>query len=274
MTTRDVFQMISDMDSDMVQKIVDRLEFRGSDPTFVRMRETYLENVDLQSNARVLELGCGTGVVSRALAQRKGFTGAVVATDFSDELIKAARNLADNADLSDRIEFRVGDSHALEEPDNSYDVVLAHTLVSHVVDPAAVVSEASRVARPGGTIVVFDGDYASLTFGAGDPELNTEVVNGILDAIVANPYVMRHVPMLLRDQDLTLSAFLPEVHAEAGEGAFFTNMAESYVPIAVKSETVSSATAERWLSEQRDASANGTFFGACNYYAFIARKPD
>jgi len=76
MTTRDVFQMIGDMGSDMVQNLVDRLEFRGSDPTFVRMRKAYLENIILQLNTRILELGCGTGVVSRALSQPKVFTGA------------------------------------------------------------------------------------------------------------------------------------------------------------------------------------------------------
>ncbi len=148
MSTRDIFQSISDLGSDAIQKIVDRLEYRGGDPTFVRMRETYLGRMGLEPNARVLDLGCGTGVVSRALAQREGFTGAVVGIDFSDALIDAARRLAGEKGLDDRIEFRVGDSHALEDPDDSYDVVIAHTLISHVVDPGAVISEASRAVRP------------------------------------------------------------------------------------------------------------------------------
>ncbi len=273
MSTRDIFQSISDLGSDAIQKIVDRLEYRGGDPTFVRMRETYLGRMGLEPDARVLDLGCGTGVVSRALAQREGFTGAVVGIDFSDALIDAARRLAGEKGLDDRIEFRVGDSHALEDPDDNYDVVIAHTLISHVVDPAAVISEASRVVRPNGTIAVFDGDYASLTFGAGDPELNADMVNGILDAVVANPYVMRQIPMLLRDRGLEVLAFLPEIHAEAGEGAFFSNLAESYVPMAVKAGTVPSDTADHWLAAQRDASSKGTFFGACNYYTYLARKP-
>ena len=69
--------------------------------------------------------------------------------------------------------------------------------------------------------------------------------------------------------------FLPDIHAEAGTGAFLTNLAESYVPIAVKAGTLSSNIADRWLAEQREASINGTFFGACNYYAYLAQKqPD
>lgn len=273
MSTRDIFQSISNLGPDAIQKIVDRLEYRGGDPTFVRMRETYLDRMGLAPNARVLDCGCGTGVVSRALAQRKGFTGAVVGIDFSDALIDAARRLALEEGLDDRIEFRVGDSHALEDPDDSYDFVIVHTLISHVVDPAKVISEASRVVRPNGTIAIFDGDYASLTYGAGNPEFNAKMVNGILAAIVANPHVMRQVPMLLRDCGLEVLAFLPEILAEAGEGVFFSSLVESYVPMAVKAETVSSETADPWLAAQREASSNNTFFGACNYYTYLARKP-
>jgi 2-polyprenyl-3-methyl-5-hydroxy-6-metoxy-1,4-benzoquinol methylase len=271
-STRDVFQNISDLDSDAIQRIVDRLEYRGSDPTFVRMRERYFDQMGLGRRARILDLGCGTGVVSRALAEREGSTLEVVGIDVSQALISAAQQLAAEKRLDHRIEFRAGDSHALEEPDHSYDFVVAHTLLSHVVDPAAVIAEASRVVRPDGIIAVFDGDYASLSYGAGDPALNSEIVQGILAAIVANPNVMRQVPAFLKDIGLKVTGFLPDIHAEAGTGAFFINLAESYIPIAVRAGTLSSDVAGRWLAEQRDASLHGTFFGSCNYYTYLAQK--
>jgi 2-polyprenyl-3-methyl-5-hydroxy-6-metoxy-1,4-benzoquinol methylase len=137
MSTRDIFQSIRDLEPEALQRIVDRLEYRGRDPAFVKMREAYLDQMGLTPNARVLETGCGTGVVSRALARRTGFAGLVVGIDFSDVLIQAGRRLAHEEKLTDRIEFRVGDSHALDDPDGSYDFVIAHTLVSHVVDPKA-----------------------------------------------------------------------------------------------------------------------------------------
>jgi SAM-dependent methyltransferase len=228
----------------------------------------------LTPRARILDCGCGTGVVSRALAQREGFAGSVVGIDFSDALIRTAQRLAREKGLDDRIEFRVGDSHALDDPDNSYDFVIAHTLVSHVVDPVKVISEAARVLRPNGTIAIFDGDYASLAYGAGDPDLNAAMVDAILAAVAANSRVMRQVPTLLRDCGLRVVTFLPQIHAEAGEGAFFLNIAESYVPIITKMGLVSSEVADRWLDEQREASSKGTFFAACNYYAYVASKPD
>jgi len=273
MSARDIFQSIRDLEPEALQRIVDRLEYRGRDPAFVKMREAYLDQMGLTPNARVLETGCGTGVVSRALVRRTSFAGAVVGVDFSDVLIQAGRRLAHAENLNDRIEFRVGDSHALDDPDGSYDFVIAHTLVSHVVDPAKVISEAARVVRPKGTIAIFDGDYASLAYGAGDTELNAKMVEAILAGVAANPQVMRQVPTLLRDCGLKVLTFLPGIHAEAGVGAFFLNLAESYVPIVKQKRLVSGEVADCWLGVQREASSKGTFFAACNYYAYLASKP-
>jgi 2-polyprenyl-3-methyl-5-hydroxy-6-metoxy-1,4-benzoquinol methylase len=272
MAGRDVFQSLNELPPDAVERIVQRLEFRGTDPAFIHMREIYLERLALGPDARVLDLGCGTGVVSRSLARRENFAGSLIGVDFSDALVAAACRLASEEGIDDRIVFRVGDAHALDEAANSYDAVIAHTLVSHVVDPAAVVSEAVRVLRPGGILAVFDGDYASLTYGAGIQAANVAMVDAILAAVVANPFVLRVFPTILRDAELKICDFLSHVYAEAGTGSFFINMAESFVPMAVSAGHVTSNEAGRWLAVQRDASTQGTFFGACNYYTYLARK--
>lgn len=273
MATRDIFQSISEMDPDGIEKIVDRLEFRGNDPAFTKMRDAYLEQIQLGPNARVLEIGCGTGVVARALAKRSGFNGTIVGSDFSVALIDAARRLAAEEGVGDRIDFRVGDSHGLEDPDDHYDAVIAHTLISHVVDPTAVITETARVVRPGGRIIFFDGDYASLVFGAGDAKTNGEIVDGILAAIVANPNVMRQLPALLQAAGLDIDALLPHVLAEVGEASFFASMTDSYVPIAVKAGVLNKDKAVRWLAGQREATLKSNFFGSCNFYSYVARKP-
>jgi ubiquinone/menaquinone biosynthesis C-methylase UbiE len=172
----DIFQSINDLAPEAIQKIVDRLEFRGKDSVFVRMRDAYFNRMDLSSCKRILDLGCGTGVIARALAERKDFKGEIVGVDFSGALIDAANNLSSEEGLTEHIEFRVGDSHALNDADDSYDAVVAHTLVSHVAEPASVIKEAARVVVSGGLIAIFDGDYASLTFGAGDSELNATLI--------------------------------------------------------------------------------------------------
>jgi len=269
----DVYQSIGGLAPDAVQKIVDRLEFRGKDPFFAAMRESYLDRMDLSSRTRVLDLGCGTGVATRALAMRSDFKGDIVGIDLSDALIEAAKGFAAHEGLSDRIEFRVGDCHALDDADQSYDAVVTHTLISHVTDPGGLIASAARVLGPGSPMAIFDGDYGSMTFGAGDAKLNASMVKGILDAVVANPHVMRQLPGLLKQQGLQILDFIPDVYAEAGEGSFYANLAESYVPMAIKAGTIQEDIGPEWLSGQRAAVEEGTFFGACNYYAYLAQKP-
>lgn len=270
---KDIFQSIGSLDAEGVQRIVDRLEYRGKDETFVAMREEYLRQMNLAPNADILDLGCGTGVVARALATRENFSGKIVGVDFSRELIDAAQQLATEEGTNDRVKFRVGDASTLEDEDESFDAVILHTLVSHVPDPVAVVSEAGRVARPGSLVAIFDGDYASITYATGDHNLDAEMVDAILDAVVANPYVMRELPSILRGEGLEIESFTPNILAEAGVGAFFSGMAESYVPMVIRSKTAPEVKANRWLSAYRESVSTNTSFASCNYYTYLARRP-
>lgn len=272
MPTRDIFQMLESLDKDGVQRVIDRLEYRGEDSTFVAMRDEYVRRMDLSADARVLDLGCGTGVVARALAVRPGFSGSVTGIDYSPELIRAAQRFSKAEGIGERVEFRVGDAQALEEEDGRYDAVILHTLVSHVPDPAAAVSEAARVVRPGGCVSIFDGDYASLTFVTGDADFDAEMVQAILSAVVANPRVMREVPSMCRTIGLDIVDFVPHVYAEAGSATFFPGLAEAYVPMAVRAGLISEERADAWLLAYRESCARAISFASCNYYTYLARR--
>ena len=147
-----------------------------------------------------------------------------------------------------------------------------HTLISHVDDPVQVLREARRVVRPGGTVAIFDGDYASLTFGCSDPDLEQAMEEALQMTIMSEPRVMRRLPRLLPQARLSLTATQGHVYAEAGKGEFMLSLAETYGPLAAKIGVVSTAQADEWLADQRRSSGDGTFFAACNYYAYIARR--
>src|SRR5215469_16987181 len=135
MATRDAYCFINDLDASTVEALITRLEFRGKDQTFTHMRDAYLAQLALPPTAHILELGCGTGVVLRALAQQRDFSGRLIGVDQSPVLIAAARRLAAEEGGDQRIEFSVGDVHHLDLGDSSFDAVVAHTLLSHVSDP-------------------------------------------------------------------------------------------------------------------------------------------
>jgi len=268
---RDAMQFINEQNAATLKRFIERLEFRAKDPTFAAYREAYLEVIELPRTAAVLDLGCGTGVVTRAIAARDGFAGTVTGVDQSPEFIAAAERLAAEEGLGDRIELVVGDAHALDFPAASFDVAVAHTLVSHVRDPLTVLAEAARVIRPGGSVAVFDGDYASLTFGCDDPQLGQAMERAVQSMIMSSPRVMRELPRLLPKAGLRLVATQAHVYAEAGSSSFLLNLAETYGPLAASTGLVPAAHVDAWLADQRRSAEDGTFFAACNYYAYVAR---
>ena len=266
MPVRDAMQFVNEQDAATLERFIARLEFRATDPTFVGYGEAYLALLDLPHVAAVLDLGCGTGVMARAIAAREDFAGTVTGVDQSPDFIAAAERLAAGAG----IEFLVGDAHALDLPAASFDAVVAHTLVSHVRDPLAVLAQAARVIRPGGSVAVFDGDYASLTFGASDPRLGEAMEAAFRSIIMSAPRVMRELPRLLPQARLRLTATQPHVLAEAGTSGFFLNLAETYAPLAASAGLLPTADVDAWLADQRRSAEDGTFFAACNYYAYVA----
>jgi len=273
MTARDVFQRTGDLEPATLAALADRLEFRGTDATFSRMRDAYFDRLPLVAADAVLAAGCGTGVESRALLRRPDFGGRLVALDQSPGLIETAARLGAAEGLGDRVEYRVGDVHRLDLPDGAFDVVLAHTLLSHVVDPAAALREMTRVTRPGGTVAVFDGDYASLAWAHPDPGLGPAMNAAIIATIAANPLLVREMPRLLRDLGLRLVESQSNVYAEAGTGRYFSGAAELYAPLVAAAGTLPAADVERWLVDQRRALEEGTLFASCNYYAFLTERP-
>ena len=269
---QDLFQSIDSLDAAGVQRIVERLEFRDTYPTFVRMREDYLDRMALAPDASVHELGCGTGVVCRAIARRPGYRGRIVGTDFSRALIDAAKRIAAADGLASRIEYRVSDAQSLEDPGAPYDVVIAHTLVSHVPSPEAVLAQSARLVKRGGTVVVFDGDYASLAWSTGERDLDAEMSTAIRTAMAAQPLVMRELPRIAKENGLRVESFVPHPLVEAGKAEYFASMAETFAPLAARSGIVSGVKVDRWLGLVRAASAAGTFYGTCIFATYLLRR--
>ena len=113
---RDAMQFVNEQDAATLERFIERLEFRGKDPTFVAYRDAYLDCIDLPRTAAVLDLGCGTGVVTRALAARDGFAGTVTGVDQSPHFLAAAQRLAASDGVGDRVEFVLGDAHDARLP--------------------------------------------------------------------------------------------------------------------------------------------------------------
>ena len=97
---------------------------------------------------RILDLGCGTGIVARILRERLGGAARIIGLDASAAMIGKARSVAPELD------FRDGNAMALPFPDHSFDLVLSQQMLQFVPDRAAALREARRVLVPGGRLLL------------------------------------------------------------------------------------------------------------------------
>ncbi|MFV2197795.1 class I SAM-dependent methyltransferase [Nocardiopsis sp. LOL_012] len=141
----------------------------------------------------LLDVGCGPGSITVDLAQRVA-PGPVTAVDASPEAIELARATAREEGV-DHIDFRVGDAHVLDLPDDSFDVVHAHQVLQHVADPVRALAEMRRVARPGGVVAVCDSDYSAMYWYPRLPELDTwmDLYQSVARANGGEPDAGRHM---------------------------------------------------------------------------------
>ena len=112
-----------------------------------RLAVPFLDFVGAADDERVLDVGCGTGNLAFAVAERSA-ASTVHAIDLASSYIEHARRHHRHA----RIRFEVGDASALDLPDRSFDRVLS-LLVLHFLPRAdAAIAAMRRVAKPGGTV--------------------------------------------------------------------------------------------------------------------------
>lgn len=273
MSTLDMYRVTDKLDDTTLAALVTRLEARGQHPRFIAMMNDYLAAMSIPSARSVLDLGCGTGVVARAVATTPGFAGRVPGIDVSPYLIEAATRLAKKEHIDQAVDFRTGDSQALHLADASYDAVIAHTLLSHVESPLAVLKEIFRIVRPGGMVGIFDGDYASMTFENADPTKGKADDEKIIKAIVTNPRVMRQMPQLLREARFDLTNSFSYVVADIGKADFWATAMQSFVRLLPKAGAMTDREANDWADAMFSRSDRGIFFGASNYYSFVVRRP-
>jgi ubiquinone/menaquinone biosynthesis C-methylase UbiE len=155
------------------------------------------DRYDLPEAPRILDLGCGTGEITRRLAQR--YPRAVLTgVDILEGNLGIARR--DNRGYEDRVGYEQGDAFALAFADASFDLVVCRHMSQAVPDFQLVLAEITRVLRPEGWLHLLSEDYGMLHMpvGAMDPDRfwNSNAV-AFLSGIGCDGRIGRHSPALL-----------------------------------------------------------------------------
>ncbi len=188
------------------------------------INESSLAALDPRPGERTLDVGCGLGQLTRAIAGRTG--SVAVGIDRSAEQLARARLLAGAVSEGGRVEFRAGEASTLPlaaDEWGAFDVAHARFLLEHVPDPAAVVAQLARAVRPGGRVVLEDDDHELLHLWPEPPHVPDvwRAYQHTYDRLGNDPIVGRRLVELLAGAGLSPRriAQLP-FGACAGEPAF------------------------------------------------------
>lgn len=263
----DVWSTVATLDAATQDRLATVLETRGADPQQQALRRAFLTDIPFPRPACVLEVGCGTGVLTRLLARWPDVV-TVVGVDPAPFLLSRARELAANLP---HVTFQEADGRSLPFAEASFDIVVFDSTLSHVPEPERALDEAYRVLRPSGWLAVFDGDYATTTVALSDHDPLQACVEMMMANSVNDRWLVRRLPALVRK-----AGFAPESHRSHGfvetGGGYMLTVVDRGADLLSSAGQIGDETAAALKAEARRRVAAGSFFGHIAYGSMSARK--
>jgi len=231
----------------------------------------FAEFCDLLPSRRVLEVGSGTGVFVRALANQ--LPRIFVGIDLSWQLTLEARRLQASASGgAPLIEFLVGDGAALPIRDGSFDASVIITTLGHASEPLMMLRELARALAPGGTLCVLEQDHESFIINHPDRETTRKIFQYFCDTLVANGWSARRVPGWLKACGMKDIAVSGEMYLAMGYQDHMRSLITRRVDAAVGGGRIMEEMGRRWLADLEAVVAEDAFFASWNFYFFKGRK--
>jgi SAM-dependent methyltransferase len=251
------------------QRFARILEARGRQAGQTRLRRGFLSLAGIRAGMRVLDVGCGTGVVTRDVAARVGSHGAAVGVDPSRSLLGVARRRAREGGARGRAIFRAGDGLALPFPRAAFDAALAVTVLLHVPAGDAILREMIRVTRSGGRVAALDQDFGTFVLDVPDRALTRRIIDGHAERFYAEPWSGRTLARRFRGAGLRAVRSRAFVVVDSVYDDYVRSLLERRVELAVRWRIVTAAEGRRWVESAEAAASHGDFYMSLNYYGAV-----
>jgi arsenite methyltransferase len=247
------------------EKIVEQLEVLYRSPDVLRRRKLVYESLGAAPGDHVVDVGCGPGFYSRELLDQVGPEGSVTGIDQSPQMLAVARRRSEGFGNAC---FEKGDATSLPVPSDSFDRALSVQVLEYVADIPTALAEIHRALRPGGRVVIWDVDWATVSWHSEDAARMDRVLKA-WDEHLAHASLPRALAPSLRaagfeDVRMDGHAFATAELSEETYGGAALPVIERYV------RQQGSADVDAWADEQRALGERGEFYFACMQFCFSA----
>ena len=227
-----------------------------------------MDLLDLRDGLSVLDVGSGTGADAIELAEAVGPDGHVVGLDRSADMVAEARRRAADSGLP--VQFVVGDAHALDLPDESFDRVRTERMLIHLADPQAAVRELVRVTRPGGLVVASDIDGGTLFFNSTNVSLAASLARRMTDSL-AQGWMGRRQQRYLIESGLEDVRVVPTVILNTV--AFMRITCDRLLRAMIADGTTTADAVDDFWAELDQGERDGWLCSGITCFTVVGRKP-
>ena len=229
----------------------------------------------LQPGDAVLDVGCGPGTDTIALAEVVGPTGRVVGVDADAAMIAEAERRAEQAGCSAWCSHQQADAMALPWQTATFDACRSERLFQHLPHPAGALAEMARVTKPGGWVVVWDVDWGTLSIDTPEVEMERRLVRAHAERLVNNGYAGRQLLRLFKQQQLgDITVEIRSWQVPNYTLLRYLTLMETVERDALAAGLITEEELHRWQQSLEQTEAEGIFFAHVNAVLVAGRNRD
>jgi ubiquinone/menaquinone biosynthesis C-methylase UbiE len=229
----------------------------------------------IQPGHAVLDVGCGPGIDTIALAELVGPTGQVIGVDVDAAMIAEANRRVEQARCRGWCRHELGEAAALPLETGTFDSCRSERLFQHVYNPAGVLLEMARVTKQGGWVVILDADHGTWSIDTPEVDIERRLTRALAERMVINGYAGRQLYGLFKQRqfiDIHVE-ILPLYFTSYAQFRYGTHM-NAIEREALAAGLVTEEELKRWQQNLEAAETTGKFFAHAAGVLVAGRKAE